>query len=475
MTTKRAKKLSISKVMEDMNDFSNVRRPVLWNSTSDRYAYMLERVQRLMKEDAVQDLLDSNILSKMGSFITQCREPEFHVAIIGVVKAGKSTLINALLGKQLASTAVTPETAVLTKFRSGRGKNFVKISFYNSSEWKMLWDSVKENPLSTFMKEYTMLNAESVRQLWINKENVYLEPENDDELERTIKEWTSSQDPKHYFVKEVEVGVADFNLPEQVVFVDTPGLNDVVRYRSDVTRNYINRANAVILCALSKTLNTGDLQTMYNVFANCRENPGKVYTLGTQIDLLNEPETDWKRLKNKWISYLEGTDCYGSTELAKKNIFGISAHLFNQAISYPHLTIRERKKLENSLFDFESPMEDIIGEAKQYSKIEIFRETLFNEIVYKHEQLLIQELKSRFESLQNELVELFLYIKKSQSDILQTANQDLEKIIKAAKEKEIEVKELQDNQKGLQDVLFTMQKNNVAYIKELKKQTTKLV
>ena len=89
---------------------------------------------------------------------------------------------------------------------------------------------------------------------------------------------------------------------------------------------------------------------MYNVFANCRENPEKVNTIGTQLDLLNEPKVEWPQLKRQWISYLEGEDCYGSAKMASKNIFGLSAHMYNQALQYNQLGKRDQKKLENALF-----------------------------------------------------------------------------------------------------------------------------
>ncbi|HWL23811.1 MAG TPA: dynamin family protein [Ureibacillus sp.] len=465
-------KEDINKALKQLEES---RKQILWNPIANRYARTLERVERIFQEDSLQQALDDRFISKIGAFIKQCREPEFHIAIIGVVKAGKSTLINALLGKDIASTAVTPETAVLTKFRSGKGKNVVNLSFYNNKEWDELWNSASENPHSTFFKEYKALQAESHKAQWIGHERITFQPASEEELKQVVKEWTSSKDPKHYFVKEVEIGLADFQLPEQVMFVDTPGLNDVVRYRSDVTRNYIDRANAVILCALSKTLNTGDLQTMYNVFANCRENPEKVYTIGTQLDLLNEPKVEWPQLKRQWISYLEGEDCYGSAKMASKNIFGLSAHMYNQALQYNQLGKRDQRKLENALFNYTEDFIDVVEEAITYSEILTFKENLFMEIVQNHESLLIEELKMRFNDLQQELLERIIYIKSSQTDLLVSAGEDLEVITEKAKRKEQEVKEMKVNQETLQNVLLKVQRNNSDYLKELKKAAKQIV
>ena len=48
-----------------------------------------------------------------------------------------------MLKKDYASMSVTPETAVLTKFKYGK-KAKMKISFYNSNEWEELWQSAKK-------------------------------------------------------------------------------------------------------------------------------------------------------------------------------------------------------------------------------------------------------------------------------------------------------------------------------------------
>ncbi|MWV71286.1 hypothetical protein DCO59_02635 [Helicobacter saguini] len=45
------------------------------------------------------------------------RDNTFQIAFVGLIKAGKSTLINAMLKQNYASMKVEPETAALTKFK----------------------------------------------------------------------------------------------------------------------------------------------------------------------------------------------------------------------------------------------------------------------------------------------------------------------------------------------------------------------
>lgn len=164
-----------------------------------------------------------------------------------------------------------------------------------------------------------------------------------DNLESEIERWTSSKHVEHYFVKEVEIGLSDFNMPEQIVFVDMPGLDDAVKYRSDVTRAYIDRANAVFACVRSDSLTGGELDTLYRIFSNSNDNPEKIFVLGTQQDNLNNPESDWKLQKAEWVKYLSTENCYGNVESAQRNIVHVAAYLMNLCRDYGSFDRRDEK------------------------------------------------------------------------------------------------------------------------------------
>lgn len=65
-------------------------------------------------------------------------DPNLQIAIVGTIKAGKSTFINALFEENIASTDVTPETASLTKFKYS-SQNKLLVKFCSREEWKELW------------------------------------------------------------------------------------------------------------------------------------------------------------------------------------------------------------------------------------------------------------------------------------------------------------------------------------------------
>ncbi|CCY78722.1 putative ATP /GTP binding protein [Brachyspira sp. CAG:700] len=198
-------------------------------------------------------------------------EPDLQIAIVGTIKAGKSTFINALFEENIASTDVTPETASLTKFRYST-KNKLEVKFYNKTEWDELWESVKksekENKGKVFKEEFESSGAENIKNDYIGASDKIEEVSNIEELKKKVKEYTSKTSKIHYFVKELTVYLNNENIHKNVTIVDTPGLDDVVDYRSKITRDYIKRANAVIVCVDSSSLRNDEYVTITKVFEN---------------------------------------------------------------------------------------------------------------------------------------------------------------------------------------------------------------
>ena len=271
---------ALKKIVED----NSVDSAYLWDATVQKYAAKMEKVKKILQMEGINELITAKMFKDIDTFLHRCKDAEFHIALVGAIKAGKSTLINALLGYEYASTKVTPETASLTKFKKGT-TNYVKVSFYSEQEWNALWKSANDAKATVFLEEYAQLNGDSEKANWLGQQEKFSECDTKKELVDEIMKWTSSKSVCHYFVKEVEVGLKEFDLPEGVVLVDTPGLDDVVEYRSNITRDYIDRANAVLVCVKSDALTGQEMATIYSVFANTRYNPGKYISLQHRLIL----------------------------------------------------------------------------------------------------------------------------------------------------------------------------------------------
>lgn len=260
-------------------------------------------------------------------------EPDLQIAIVGTIKAGKSTFINALFEENIASTDVTPETASLTKFRYST-KNKLEVKFYNKKEWDELWESVKKSEEKTktkiFRDEFESSGAENIKNDYIGASDKIEEVSNIEELKKKVKEYTSKNSEIHYFVKELIVYLNNENIHKNVTIVDTPGLDDVVDYRSKITRDYIKRANAVIVCVDSSSLRNDEYVTITKVFENIGDDFYKVMILGTQIDNKNNPKEAWEKQIEEWKKYLR--ENYKDEDLLKNNIIGVSSYVYSKVI-----------------------------------------------------------------------------------------------------------------------------------------------
>jgi hypothetical protein len=249
--------------------------------------------------------------------------------------AGKSTFINAILGKEIASTNFTQETASLTKFRSA-DKDFIRVSFYNKEDWKELWDSVDGSSAKVLKKDYHELNARKYESEWIGREDRYEEYDNENDLVQSIKSWISVKSAIHYFVKEIEVGLKKLNIFKGVVFIDTPDLDDPVKYRSDITRIYIERADVVLFCVDTKTLTDQKLKAICNVIDIRRYKIGsvfviaaqidieRVFVVGKQIDMQYQPVKEEKDIIDAWLKFLGNENCYNDPVLAQRNFIVVN-------------------------------------------------------------------------------------------------------------------------------------------------------
>lgn len=372
-----------------------------------KYYEHLAYLQDLCSAKNANDYFNGNgeaLFEKMNLFAQKCKKSECQIAVVGTIKAGKSAFINSLLGREIASSYPTPETASLTKFRlSTGGNNYVKISFYTRTEWEQLWHSVMEASKNSirddkedFLSEYNKLNADSIKEQYINKEEVtvYISDDiNDEKLKKIIDTYTSKRCPEHFFAKEVEVGISDFFAPSNVVFVDTPGLNDPVSYRRETTKQYLKSANIILVCVSAENsgLRLDEIKQLEMIFAQLRYAKERIFVFGTQIDKPSRDFLDqWENYTlPEWLKYMKESDIFGSEENARNRIFPITAFYY-LAIqeAKANIEVWKDKKKKGQLteiiqrcLDFKS-FEDLVDEYGQEEALKRFRSP--QNIFYEH-------------------------------------------------------------------------------------------
>lgn len=287
-------------------------------------------------------------------FFSDYRKRRIEIAVVGTVKAGKSSLINALIGTRLASVDPTPETSILVKYRTTSEGNYLKINFYTEAQWNKLWSTTKN--ATVFRNEYDRLGAENIKYEYLNKPQKYITCSSE-ELPRIMMEWSKSDAPKHFFVKEIEVGYQSDTIPHDVFLVDTPGLSDPVRYRSDITRRYIKRSDWILACITGENLSC---QPEFNFLSKVISNKGgdvsKIFVVATKKDMLTNAEGE-KKEKEFLIRLGE---LYNNDSMAVSRFAFVAAevHLMTtQVIQGINLEPEEKKKFKKALLEIDEDLE----------------------------------------------------------------------------------------------------------------------
>lgn len=413
-------------------------------------------------------------------------EPELEIAIVGTINAGKSTFINALFEENIASTDVTPETASLTKFRYST-KNKLEVKFYNKAEWDELWESVKksekENKGKVFKEEFESSGAENIKNDYIGASDKIEEVSNIEELKKKVKEYTSKTSEIHYFVKELIVYLNNENIHKNVTIVDTPGLDDVVDYRSKITRDYIKRANAVIVCVDSSRLQGKEYTTITQVFENIGDDFYKVMILGTQIDNKNNPKENWEKQSKEWKKYLE--DNYNDENLLNNNIIGVSSYVFSNLIELENTgkcdndAIVNIKKLAESYgikVSYEENGNIIIDRNLIIKNSENIKDltnikkvkSLMNKIIENGEEEVIKDLERRYLSMITNISNKAKSIKNTNSESKKTLDMTKAEQENFRIKKNKEIEEIEKAMKGLNEAFEKIEEEWLNQNKKLK-------
>lgn len=308
-------------VTKDNADYS-----ICWSLEARKMARVIDKCKELA---ALSNLpgVTGMLRADLEALIADCRNAEFQIAIVGVMKAGKSMLMNALMGEEIASVDINPETASLTKFHSA-DNYYVKIYFHNEIEWEKLNTSAKESTSSSLARLLAMPEVKTLSQKWLSHEPVTKTCSTIKELRDTVAHWTSARSYDHLFAAEVEVGIDRnvFDMPNEVIFVDTPGLHDPVQYRSDITKDYIKKANAVLIAVPARALTAEGLETITTVLDYIGSKKEKAYIIATQKDVNSAKECE--QVINGWITHLVDAKRYQNEDEAKKHILVTSGKMY---------------------------------------------------------------------------------------------------------------------------------------------------
>lgn len=270
-------------------------------------------------EDGWQDVVDTNRTLKIG--------------IVGGVKAGKSSFLNALLfrGRDILPKAATPMTAALTKI-SYSETPYAKIVFYEDKDWNAILQNAAtfDERLETAIANEKKRRAEKQKSIYTRKlqnnmaavgdsldqytierlkknideefrackelaemadtrgvvVNTLLGSDQEiplsDNLEADLKEYVGADGKYTPFVKYIELGMNEPVLKDLEI-IDTPGLNDPIVSRSIVTKRFLKNCDAAFLMSFcGQFMSAQDVTFLLKALP--QEGIGHVVLIGSKFD-----------------------------------------------------------------------------------------------------------------------------------------------------------------------------------------------
>lgn len=233
----------------------------------------------------------NNYIEQRKDWITRLNEVEFPVAFFGSFSAGKSTIINAILGQEVLPEATQSTTAFPTLIRKGN-RDEVFVYYIDNQIKKYLWhqlcqeiggkinsnlDTISDNELNDLGMRSDSIGKirQAISQYEERTEtNIDTKPYNTlgqlykswDKLEYKQRKSIEVEELKDYveghsdalFIDRIEVSIAEADIPDEIVIVDLPGLAVANQRHIQFTKDYIEKkAKAFVVCMKPKHLLEG--------------------------------------------------------------------------------------------------------------------------------------------------------------------------------------------------------------------------
>jgi len=233
------------------------------------------------------------------------------MAFVGQVKAGKSTLINALIGKPgLLPTDINPSTAVITKIFFGersQPQNTALFHFFTENEWEGLMSGKAAaqgapglHSLPTTKLKLAELQRRAEKRLGPNYSNVLgkhhlfssVTPKILSNYVSTGDYGTASEKDVLYsdITKMAEIFLEGMPFSYPSVMIDTPGVNDLFFIRDEVTQSNLADADIyIVVLSAQNPLSEGDLSLLRLLRGLQRD---KIIAVINRIDRLENPIRD---------------------------------------------------------------------------------------------------------------------------------------------------------------------------------------
>lgn len=338
------------------------------NNTFNKFIQELDDLTTFFKSDKSKGLINDSILQNFEDQQRKIKENadeilaenrNLRIGIIGQVKAGKSSFLNALIfdGEDVLPHAATPMTASLTKIVYAK-EPYAKVVYFSKDDWNIVENRAEryDIELNRKMREWeenyrrnqkdkSLIN----KTINITKEKLFNNNEEEyyrlrDSYRKTVKnnmeeklkafkeiyeialksnilpdavlgteERVSVTDIKNDladyvgadgthtpFVKYIELGINNDMLAKGIEIVDTPGMGDPIISRGEATKNFLMKCDLVFILSPSpQFLNKDDIELIKNILP--QDNIQHAVLLGTKFDSVLLDDSSRNRVSLRYV------------------------------------------------------------------------------------------------------------------------------------------------------------------------------
>lgn len=185
-----------------------------------------------------------------NGFKEKIKNDKLTLGVIGQMKCGKSTFLNSLIFKdEILPSATTPMTASLAVITYGEQKR-LEVEFYSKEDWEELKYHANRNESEIENDENLASKIKAAKELYQKAQSIsnlttLLGTKKSDDFNQLI-EYVGADGKYVAITKSVKIEYP-LEYLKGVEIVDTPGFNDPIVSREERTKEFLSKADAVLM------------------------------------------------------------------------------------------------------------------------------------------------------------------------------------------------------------------------------------
>lgn len=384
------------------------------NTIKKKEEKLNETICSLQKIKSIQEI--NYLKPELDNIQKRLQDDIFRIAVVGEFSSGKSTFINAIIGKDILSHAVDETTAAITRIHN------VSFDDVKNGTCEIHYTDGTDKELS----DYTMLKEYTTVQSKIDVADI---------------------------IREVDIYVNFLNVNHAVEIVDTPGLNGVADKHREITLEEIKRAHTCIYLLSVKGITKSDI----NFLEFLLDYQSHFIFIQNFIDALKITEGETKEKKIYTAEQII-KDLFKDKGNITYHICAISA-LFALASKDKSITQVYAGDTDNLT---EEEREELYKKSG-YEEFENFLADYINSGAYK--ETIIQTSEHTLETLVISLLHMLKNQQKEKEELMKIDSKN--KMVEKAKKRFEEIEDhFNNNKKKLENYIISMDKENRESLKK---------